>query len=640
MSGIAAATMTNGAPANARALSKMLAAIPHGGPHHSYSLVRAGLALGYLQCQATPESAGERQPLVCCGERLALAFDGRLDNRDELRRELSLSAPHARGLSDAALVLHAYEAWETAALARLLGPFALIAADFERRTLLAARDPLGSRTLYYHANHDRVLLASQEQALLAAPGVPDTLDEVAVAHFLAHAPLGNDRTMFHAVRAVPAGGWLRWDITGQAADTFWDWTSVPDVRHASDDAYAAHFLALLRESVRCRLRGPTPPAVLMSGGLDSTAVAALAAQAHHEPLTTLSWVYSELRGPDERQFIDAVNVRWRAQAVSIRCDDAWPLSGTGWPHNPNHPFSDAFERLSERAYHAAAQRGTRVLLTGLFADHLYLGADHWLTELIAAGRLVDAARQWNLYRRQFGLRHALTGPSVRRVGRSALRPFGEMRLSLDAANVHVRPWLAARTRALLQAHAAEPPPGLRRPGQWRSLLGPECGRIAASKAYHATRWGIELRHPYRDRRLVAFALGVPAYQLYGNGRTKHIARHALRGLLPEHVRLRTHVSSFAELFLRGLADREAGRAAHLLARPDARWRHFIKPSLLPELTAPGLRRRLHTLSEPEQALVWRCLSLELWLQQARAARFEHSTQRSFNADRNTTAKRF
>ena len=176
------------------------------------------------------------------------------------------------------------------------------------------------------------------------------------------------------------------------------------VRYRRDDEYAEHFRELLGQAVRDRLpegEGErAAPTVLMSGGLDSTAVAALAAgelAGRGERLHTVSWVFDELPRADEREFMEPTVEALGAEATWILGDDAWPLAGCLEAPERHlgmgSPYAAVYRRLRDRSYRAVAGRGGTVLLTGECGDQLYVGAESWLRDLVSERRLVTAARE-------------------------------------------------------------------------------------------------------------------------------------------------------------------------------------------------------------------------------------------------------
>ncbi len=605
MSGVLGLVASAGAPIDPGLTGRMLATLDHRGPDGRDLVVHGSLAVGHQHHWTTPEELGERQPLAPPGGRIVLAFDGRLDNREELAADLHIDRGALAGVSDAALALRAFERWGEECFECLLGPFAIVIADRLANILVCARDPLGDRTLFFGGDLELMVVASEEQAVLAHPRLRRELDDASLAALFAVRARPEGHTFFRRVRELPQGHLLRIGGGRTEVRRYWRW-QPRTVELRDDREYAEAFGELLTRAVQCRLRGPAPVGVLMSGGLDSTSVACLAARelGPGRRLTTVSWVFDELSSCDERPYMDAVLTSWGMTPLRVAGDDGWPLRDSHlWPYNPNRPMDNPYRILKDRAYAASQARGVPVLLTGGWGDHLYSGSGAWLVEQIAAGRWWVGARElvWHAVHGR-----ALAESGVRRLAARLLRP--RARGSGSATPT----WMTGEAAALLEPRPTSYPDldGWRRPDQAAMVAGLLAADSAAAETFHAARHGIELRHPYRDRRLVEFMLAIPADQLCRRGRLKHVLRVAMEGILPDLVRLRVRPTSLLPLYRRGMVDREANQTQELLADPFALWRPFVDADQLLRV----LPQRIASAPDSAACLVpWFCSYAQLWL---------------------------
>jgi asparagine synthase (glutamine-hydrolysing) len=473
--------------------------------------------------------------------------------------------------------------------------------------VFAARDPLGVRRLAFHQSPDRLIVASEEAAVLAM-GVDARPDEASLVAHCAVRPFAPGATAFAAIRELPAGHRILWRRDGVGELTRRGRSFLPEriLRPGRDGERAEELREVLDRAVACRLRTPpgaTQPGVLLSGGLDSSMVAAAAAGELHRrgagPLTTVSWVFEtpELAGCDESRWIGQIADRLDACSRTFAGDGHLPLARLGdepWPRNPSTPLENPYRALKVEAYARAREAGCRSLLTGAYGDHLYGGGGRWLMEDLRAGRVVRAAGLLAAGLARRGVRE----PGLRHLARSFLGR-GRPRLAPS--------WLTPEARALLPPEETLTVPSTLRPEQVASLVASLSARTVAVESFHAARAGLDLRHPFRDLRLVRFFLSLPADQLLRHGRWKQIARVAGRGRLPVSVLARDEPTSLLPFFRRGLA-RERARVDRLLERPDALWRRYV--------TADGLARGFEFLAEgtdgPHTVLPWQCSSLELW----------------------------
>ncbi|MEM7354874.1 MAG: asparagine synthase-related protein [Acidobacteriota bacterium] len=558
-----------------------------------------------------PQSKGFFQPIdpvEASKSDLEVLFEGRLDNRPELLRELGLQAVDSQSVSDTLLAAEAYRKWGSTCFERFLGPFAMVVRDRAAQRLVAGRDPLGDRTLCYHLGSNVLVIGTQPSAVLRHPAVTSRLDEVTLSHFFAVEAPPSGSTFFADVRELPPGHTLVYDRQGLHMEPFWSPASLPPIRYRDDRQYVDHFRALLTESIRCRMPSTSVPAVLMSGGLDSTSVAALAAGelAKAQPearLPVVSWVFDELTGADERPFMDPMIERFSLEAHRIHGDEDWPLRDLpSWPIHPDAPSQGLYCRLQNKAYEATKRNATTVLLTGEYGDHLFCDSALWLRGLLAEGRWAES---WRALRQELGsqsLSAALRGSPIR----------GAVARTLGLRPRHpARAWLTATARRHVEGEPVGEPLGGTRRRRQPGALDPRCAHNASLEVANARRAGIEVRRPFRDRRLIEFVLSIPAHLLYRPGWSKWILRQAMTGILPESVRLRRHVSSLLPLAARGLVERESVTVHNLLSAPEALWRRYVRADWLAAVFPHRLRQRQDGI---EAVVPWQCLCGELWTQ--------------------------
>jgi asparagine synthase (glutamine-hydrolysing) len=543
------------------------------------------------------------------GGRWALFFDGRLDNRDELARELGIE-----GAADSEIVLGFLAAGRWEALDRFLGPWALVLFDRDAREAHLARDPTGERMLCWHADAGRVLVAGEPAALLSDTHVPRDLDEATLAAFFAVREPDPGATFFRAVRQVPPGHRIVLSAAGERRHRFWD----PDLgllRWSEADS-VERFRELLGLAVRAQLRGPGPAAVLLSGGLDSTTVAAHAARLARTPVRAVSWRFretDELAAADESAYAQAMMTAAGLEPVWVDGDRCLPLSNLDpldpRDADPGLPFENPFRELHAAAFAAAAAGGSTALLTGHFSDEMYHGVDAWwLRDCLARGDWSTATG---------GLRDEVRWHSRPDVWTPGLRrALGVLLLGTGWERLRSR-----RTPAWLTPHGRErlcrlpSPLSARHPEQAETLLAPFALMGITAEMRRAREHGIELRFPFRDRRLIEFALRVPADRLARPGWRKRLVWLAGEGWLPDEVRLRRRKSDLNPLFARGFGS-AAGAVRRLLlgtggdAGPQL-WRQWVEAGPLETF----LRAFEETGSEGPglpSLVFWRCLTAELW----------------------------
>ena len=264
-------------------LWRMADSLRHRGPDDSGVYADGGLGLAHTRLAILDLSPNGRQPMASADGRFVLAYNGEAYNYRDLRRELAASGHRFRGESDTEVVLAALTRWGHAALARLEGMFALALWDGRRRRLLLARDRFGVKPLYYCVNDGALAFGSEIKALLASGEVEPSVDWAGLCEVVHYNAALGERTTFAGVRKLLPGQKLTWEGGGAALATF---ACVHDVAPARDDfaSAVAKTRRLLSRAVESHLASDVDVGVFLSGGMDSSAIVALASR--HRPLRT------------------------------------------------------------------------------------------------------------------------------------------------------------------------------------------------------------------------------------------------------------------------------------------------------------------------------------------------------------------
>lgn len=522
--------------------------------------------------------------------------DARLDNRSELIDRLHVSPG-----SDAELILAAYRRWGRDCPAHLLGDFAFVIRD--RRRIFCACDPVGAKPLHYAQAGSLLIVASEARQVLRHPAVSRALDEVAVGDFLASRAIEPCRTLYRDVRRLSPGHRMAADARGVRIDRFWDLDPEARTFHPKDQDYVEHFLDLFRRAVSDRLDAG-PAGVLMSGGLDSTSVAAVASRCR--PIFTASFVFEHLPSCDERPFIQAAASGLGLDSELIPAERFLVLDDpeTRRP-SLEAPFS-AWDACFREALRRARSRGARVLLTGhggddllwgsrlAYADRLRRGDLRAVLEVVRSAAAHGQAGRWVLY-------HHLVQPLLSKRADRALRRLAGRQPEPGLPD-WIDPGFARRTG--LAGRIQEVPPR-RFPEAARQALYDHFRQTPWDRSsfwygQHAADFGIEVRHPFLDRRLIEYLFSIPPAQLFRVEPSKRLLRQAMAGLLPEAVRLRkgkTHLSAFLGLSLAGAGIEQ------MLAAPVAADLGILD------------RERLLDAWRRSPERLWNPIALEIWLRE-------------------------
>ena len=526
---------------------RVFRALDDRGPDGRGQWVQGPVGLGWQSLALTPRTRSETQPVVS-GTRVAV-FDGRLDNRAELFEALLGAPPEGHVVSDVELALGAHATWGAAWAEHLLGDFGAAVWDSTRTRSPALRDQLGVRPLYYWENGRTLVVSTEVRGVLAHPDVPREPNERHVAELLRGGPLSNGAdTLYRGVVRLPPGHVLRASHRQVFAERYWEIDFDRSLVYGDSDDYVDHFMELFGDAVGCRLDGGDRVTVALSGGLDSSLVAAVASR--------------RARRSGERPHVSATSLvfpgmtsdetEWSAGVV-----DALGMPGEQMPWEPmsRGELLEGAGRTGylppypNSAYDMFVRGGLRrsVVLTGL-------GGDQWMNGQVAHFRDLIVARSYG------ALLHAIAQGSGREVARVvwmglSARTIGRIRRA-TATDDPV--WLGPALRNRSDDRAAPSPPRalghlplatVRRHG---FLHEPLYVQHADVDEVYASRGHLVAAHPFYDRRLVEFVFAIPESQRWHGSDRRWLERRALRRVLPEHLSERTSKAKFAPLYVRQL----------------------------------------------------------------------------------------
>jgi asparagine synthase (glutamine-hydrolysing) len=572
MSGIAAIWHLDGRPLVPGELQSNIDELRHRSPEGSAIWEGAGVGLGFGRFHTTPESIDEVQPLGATSTSadaahsepaesdVVLVMDGRVDDRESLRASLLAAGRILRSNSDAELMLQAYLAWDVQCVERVIGDWALAIWDGRRQRMFFARDPFGSRSIFYWQDGADLVIGSEPQQVQAHPVVPKGLHWGVVGEYLCDHWVAGEETMFAGVsRLLPAEAAVC-DREGLRKWQYWPPQNLPEPRFDRPEEYAARFRELMEASIRDRLRSISPVGILLSGGLDSSSIACLTdrmlvedADRPWPQLQCFSHTYPGL-DCDESEYIDHVDRSIRFPVTRL----PWNVDPTRRPSLslakdfPNVLFDPG--SIAGICLHApeAQALGARVLIDGIGGDELFAQPYPHLLDPLRSGNLPLLWRRARVAGRNERTspwlqiaRHALW-PLMPELPKRAWRAW-RGRLAPRAEH-RVKPWIEPAFAAEWRLGAR-----LRRPMPRTRYAKLEAKNVMATllcqgyNAVIATEWanlvnarlGIERRHPFLDRRLADFCLAIPEAERVGDGDpSKALLRRAMRGILPREVRNR------------------------------------------------------------------------------------------------------
>jgi asparagine synthase (glutamine-hydrolysing) len=577
----------------------------------------ADVAFGCRRLAILDLTAAGHQPMPAPGGRFWVAYNGEIFNYRELRVDLEGLGHSFRTCSDTEVLLAAWSQWGPEALHRFNGMWAFALYDARERTVFCARDRFGVKPFHYFWDGGVFAFASEIKGLLAHPRVPSRPHDAALRAFLVDGAMDEgDQTFFAGILRLGAGQLLTCSVPERRLAVS-RWYALP--APAAERRDPAGLRALLEDAVRLRLRSDVDVGTCLSGGLDSSSIVALTARLRGDGGRTVRRAFTvTFPDPeiDESQHAAAVVAATGVQATRTMPNSRELLDELpALAHAQDEPFASSSVYSQWRVMRLAREAGVTVLLDGQGADEVLAGYHYhfgpFLAEVARSDGWRAAVREAQQAHRVTGrplsfflgllAYHALSIPRALRA-RAVARSASQSRLPetmLDPSFAR-----AARGNGS-QRHRPQHSLAAERRAEITSTSLPALLRY---EDRNSMAFSVEARTPFLDYRLVEWAMRAPSGDLIRDGWTKAPLRDAMRGVLPESVRLRRDKLGFAT--------------------PESRWLREIAPQVREWLgrtarTRPLLRHdRLESWlsglegAGPTPPGLWRLLSVELWCRHA------------------------
>jgi|SRR5208337_3475990 len=600
----------DGRPVDTQYLHEVAGLLSQYGPDRQKSCVAGNIGLLYCAFHATKESRREAQPFVTQSETV-ITWDGLLDNRDELTKELRLA--NSDDCTDLSIVAAAWARWSTDTFAKLIGDWALTIWNPSLQTLFLAKDFIGTRHLYYCVTRENVVWSTVLDPLIVQAGRSFRLEEDYVAGWLSHFPAAH-LTPFVGVNAVPPASYVQIKNGNVRTTKYWDFRPRQMIDQTDRD-YEEHFRTLLETSVLRRLRSDAPILAELSGGMDSSSIVCVADKlvaSGCAPMTRVDTVsYYEDGEPawGERPYIAVIEKKRGRAGCHIDVSTHTLLSYRYDSHCAElTPVSRGVSSESvQQLGRCIATNGNRVLLSGLAGDEILGGAPSFipqLADLLAAGRLVALTKQL----RAWALSNRTTVIALLvEVARTFL-PTGLMGTFRDS---NPAPWIdtkfVAAHRAAFSRYQAPFSLFCAKPSFQERLETLDALRRQVASGVQTPPILYEKRYPYLDRDLVEFLFAVPPEQLQRPGQRRSLMRRALVGIVPEEFLNRKRKAFIARQPLLDIMSHWSAYSA------------LTEDSILADLGFIDRRRLLDSLERAKAGniiplpLLARAVVLEKWL---------------------------
>jgi asparagine synthase (glutamine-hydrolysing) len=530
---------TGGATPDPNLLERMAAGLGFRGPDATQIWSQAGAGFCFTFLRAGPAPQSFKQPCSLDGREWLLG-DVRLDGREELQRELDQSAESvAPNATDEELILRAWRRWREKGLARLLGDLSFALWDGAAHQLLCVRDLMGARPFFYGSSGDWLFFSNTLDVLRLAPGLSSTLDPQFIGDFLLQEwSFDASRSVYKDIHRLPPGYWLKYSGEGLCVRRFTELPIEEPLRLKQPEEYIERFKFLLEQTVRDRLpQGPS--AIFLSGGLDSSSVAAVATKlGRSSGKTGLLRAYTIDRRPlfqDEEGILASLMAQHLGiDSQIISGASSLPYQGWGEPQlRTPEPTHDPFLALSHLQYGQASSQA-RVAFTGYGGDDVLSGQ--------AWPYLVYLLRRWDFgtIGKTFGgyfLKHKRI-PPLRGGFRTRWRRWLGRTDRLTEFPSWLEPGFVEQHRLRGRWVEMQQMPKISHPLHPIGYAGLSSESSLSMNETEDAAWTgvpLESRAPLLDLRMLHFLLRVPPVPWCME---KELLREAMRGKLPEKIRSR------------------------------------------------------------------------------------------------------
>ena len=552
MCGICGVIHLTGKPAAAALLRAMNSRLRHRGPDGAGYFIDGNVGLAMRRLSIV-DLAGSDQPLHNEDQSLAVIFNGEIYNYRDLRRDLTQRGHRFRTDGDGETIAHLYEEYGAGCCAHLRGMYAFALWDRRERRLLLARDRMGQKPLYYYRDSQLFVFASEIKAILAHPDVPRMSNfgadqNSALGEYLSFGYVPAGRTAFQDIFMLQPATSLQLNADGQIKTrVYWDMRQQAPMAaadlHAKPEDYITQLREQLEEAVKLRLMSDVPLGAFLSGGLDSSLIAALMRRHSNAKVKTFSIGFEGDDSFDETpyalraaQFLETEHSAFRVKPNAMAL-----LSDLVWHHD--QPFADS-SAIPTYLVSQLTRGQVTVALTGDGGDELFAGYERFHAARLFQQWSAIPAPLWAGLARLIELLPEGTAyysrvKRARRFAQAAGKPVGAAYFDL------VRLFDDELTRNI-SIHAGKVPQDLsdyaaRRRGDavielveanMRSYL-PDDLLIKADRC--SMQASLEARAPFLDHKLVEYAATIPFNLKLAGGRGKAILKEAAGGFLPDDI---------------------------------------------------------------------------------------------------------
>ena len=538
-------------PVDAALIERMTGVLSHRGPDGTGIHVSGPIGLGHRRLSIIDLSSSGAQPMCNEDESVWIVFNGEIYNFQELRRNLVKRGHFFHSTTDTEVIIHLYEEYGVDCLSRLRGMFAFAIWDSRQQRLLLARDRVGIKPLYYCQTPDALCFASELKSIIADPAVPREINSAAVRQFLSFFYVPLEDTLFRSIKKLLPGSYLIAERGKVSISRYWDLHFTTERWSKSFDEVVEELRELLGSTVADHMIADVPVGVLLSGGMDSSAVLNFAVQQTGKKINTFTVGFSGQGVVDERPYARLVSDQFGTEHhdISISAEDFWDFLPSYVWHMEEpvcEPPAVALHYVSK-----LARNHVKVVLSGEGGDEAFAGYPNY-RNMLRLDRLRSALGP---LARPVGASSALVSrvlglERTHRYGAALGRPLAHHYFSRTSSptaffNRDARRFLNPDFFAATETESAQRAcADFLGPVKELCLLDkmlyldtktwlPDDLLVKADKITMAN--SLELRVPLLDHVVLEFAASLPPEYKIHDGQTKRVLKAAFAKVLPERI---------------------------------------------------------------------------------------------------------
>ncbi len=479
------------------------------------------------------------------------------------------------------------------------GSFVVLQVDIKTGAITLSNDALGDFAAHYCIAENNGLHISDLPDLLMNKS-NTIVNEGRLIHYFALSKPQANAHFFEHIKQVNPGQCLTFENGKITSNNYYQPPENVNFENTSVENLSSKFLALMQSAISYQTQGQERVGVMMSGGMDSTFVTANALKVNKK-VSAFSYVFPTIPEANESLWIDSMRSldTMGLEMNTFVGESYWPLKQPH-PVSLNSPLNNPYRNLKEVIYKKAHSKNIKILLSGVFADHLYTGYIYWLVDQ-AKKRPFQAVKSLYSTMKTTGFINGLRQVSPKKW-------TGKIK--------HSAPWL--NQQALKQFEEIQDSSAKLfnhpHPQQFDLVYSLSTAQNVWLDHEFSYRHGLFVRHPFRDRRVVEFLMSIPAWILGNNQSPKAFVKQTAKGVLPDLIIRRKTLTTLTPLFIKGVLEKEFPRVQSLLSSADASWQNYIQEDRINKL----LKDPKAVNQEIDYMLLWQCVSYEMWQEKLRS----------------------